>query len=470
MRLVLYLPIAFVCVAAIFAPATPTDELEVTVKKLHPKAIIVGSGETYGDTVLAVASEKGLVVVDTGISVTLTRAYRAKIKEVFERDDFLYVVNTHYHHDHSVGNPVFPEATVIASDQTLERLIEWNQTRDRFVTGQQARVDGWQTALDGLDPADEQAVQLRDLVASYGQMCEDLRGQYELHLPSITFTDRLHVDLGDLTMNLYTFGPGTHTGDDIMVHFPELGVVATGDLLHNQFIQFLLRVSPDVDVPHKVAVFDAILDDGELEHVVPVHSRPMTRAEFQARRDYADDVWRGVSAVSDSGGTLADALEELDLESDFSYLKTLDIDPDSLAQQHQMSVTNTWMAARGAEDASFAVRQLIDDEGVAAAVAAFDRMLEYRDDRFMIEENAFNNLGYQLLNQNRIDEAVAVFEMTVRAFPESWNPYDSLGEAYAARGETDRAITAYEKSLELNPENTNGVAQLERLQAGGQDG
>jgi glyoxylase-like metal-dependent hydrolase (beta-lactamase superfamily II) len=456
-----------VCLAAVAVAvaAASSAEIEVTVKRLHPQAIIVGSGETYGDTMLAVASKEGLVVVDTGTTVTFTRAYRAKIEEVFGRGDFRYVVNTHYHYDHTVGNPVFAEATVIAHELTRDRMVNWNQNRDRFVDQQAVRVDGWRSTLETLDAADEQAPRLRDLVASYGQMCDDLRGEYEPHLPTITFSDRMHVDLGDIAMDLYYFGPGTHTGDDIMVHFPDLNVVATGDLLHAGYSQFLFQLDPDADIPHKVEVFDAILADRDLKHVVPVHSRVMTRDELQVRRDYASDVWTTVASVIAAGGTRANAREQLDLETRLAYMKTLDIESDELERQHESTVGNVWMLARGAEDARAAIRRIIEDEGVDAAVAAFDAMLEQRDDTYMVSENAINALGYQYLGQEQLSEAIAVFEMNVRAFPESFNPWDSLGEAYAAKGEIDRAIAAYKKSIELNPDNSNGVSQLERLEA-----
>lgn len=444
---------------------TPAAEIEVTVDRLHQKAIKVGSGKTYGDTMLAIASEKGLVVVDTGTTVRATRAYRAKIEEVFGRKDFLYVVNTHFHYDHVVGNPVFPEATVISHELTREGIIDWYRTRDQFVAQQQARVDGWLTTIETADPADDETVRLRDLVEKYSWMSEDIRGDYEPHLPTITFSDRLHLDLGDITMDLYYFGPGTHTGDDIMVHFPELGIVATGDLLHDQYTQFLRQFEPGADIPYKVEVFDAILADPNLEHVVPVHSRVMNRDEFQIRRDYANDVWNGVTKVVGSGGSLADAREQLDLGTRFAYMANLGIDTNELERQHEDTVTNTWMLARGGEDARAAIRRIIDEKGIDDAMAAFDEMLVLRDDEYLISEDAFNALGYQYLGQNRIDEAVAVFEMNVRAYPESSNPWDSLGEGYAARGEIDRAIAAYTKSVELDPENTNGIAQLERLMA-----
>jgi glyoxylase-like metal-dependent hydrolase (beta-lactamase superfamily II) len=414
---------------------------------------------------LAIASEKGLVVVDTGTTVRATRAYRAKIEEVFGRKDFLYVVNTHYHYDHIVGNPVFPEATVISHELARERIIDWNRTRDQFVAQQEARVDGWLRTLATADPADDETVRLQDLVEKYSWMSEDIRGDYEPHLPTITFSDRLHLDLGDIRMDLFYFGPGTHTGDDIMVHFPELGVVATGDLLHDQYTQFLLQVEPGADIPHKVEVLDAILADPNLEHVVPVHSRVMTREELRIRRDYTNDVWNGVTNVNQAGGGLADAREQLDLGTRFAYLADLGIDRNELERQHEDTVTNTWMLAKGGEDARAAIRRIIDEKSIEDAVAAFAEMLVARDGEYLISENAFNALGYQYLGEHRIDEAIAVFEMNVRAFPESSNPWDSLGEGYTARGEIDRAIAAYRKSVELDPENTNGVAQLERLMA-----
>ncbi len=343
---------------------TPAAEIEVTVDQLHPKAIKVGSGKNYGDTMLAIASEKGLVVVDTGTTVRATRAYRAKIEEVFGRKDFLYVVNTHFHYDHVVGNPIFREATVISHELTREWIINWNRTRDQFVAQQQARVDGWLTILETADPADDETDRLQGLVEKYSWMSEDLSGDYEPHLPTITFSDRLHLDLGDITMDLYYFGPGTHTGDDIMVHFPELGVVATGDLLHDQSTEFLRQVEPGADIPYKVEVFDAILADPNLKLVVPVHSRVMNRDEFQIRRDYANDVWNGVTNVIESGGSLADALKQLDLGTRFAYMAAPGIDKNELESQHEATVTNTWMLAKGGEDARAAIRRIIDEKGI----------------------------------------------------------------------------------------------------------
>jgi len=55
------------------------------------------------------------------------------------------------------------------------------------------------------------------------------------------------------------------------------------------------------------------------------------------------------------------------------------------------------------------------------------------------------------LAAGRLDEAVAVFELNVEAYPDSPNVYDSLGDGHRARGDLEAAIAAYRKALEVDP-------------------
>jgi tetratricopeptide (TPR) repeat protein len=78
-------------------------------------------------------------------------------------------------------------------------------------------------------------------------------------------------------------------------------------------------------------------------------------------------------------------------------------------------------------------------------------------------EISMNTTGYNLLRAKRVDDAIEVFLLNVKLFPNSWNTYDSLGEAYAAAGKKDLAIKNYERSIEMNPKNDNGRKMLETL-------
>ena len=79
-----------------------------------------------------------------------------------------------------------------------------------------------------------------------------------------------------------------------------------------------------------------------------------------------------------------------------------------------------------------------------------------------LEEN-LNDSGYQLLNANKMPEALELFKMNVGLNPKSWNVYDSLGEGYLLAGEKKLAIENYEKSLELKPDNKNAKMALGKL-------
>ncbi len=81
-------------------------------------------------------------------------------------------------------------------------------------------------------------------------------------------------------------------------------------------------------------------------------------------------------------------------------------------------------------------------------------------------EAEVNAVGYMLLQTERAEQALEVFELNTRVFPEAFNTWDSLGEAHMVLGHDDDAIRSYERSLELNPSNTNAEAMISRIRGG----
>jgi tetratricopeptide (TPR) repeat protein len=81
-------------------------------------------------------------------------------------------------------------------------------------------------------------------------------------------------------------------------------------------------------------------------------------------------------------------------------------------------------------------------------------------------EGRLNMIGYQLMWNKKIKEAISLFSLNVGMFPESANAYDSLGEAYMKAGKCRLAVQNYEKSLKLNPKNANAAAMLKKLKEG----
>jgi tetratricopeptide (TPR) repeat protein len=66
-------------------------------------------------------------------------------------------------------------------------------------------------------------------------------------------------------------------------------------------------------------------------------------------------------------------------------------------------------------------------------------------------EAELNNYGYQLMNQDRLDEALEIFKLNVKKHPDAWNVYDSLAEALNNMGDKKGAKDNYEIAHEKAP-------------------
>jgi Flp pilus assembly protein TadD len=85
--------------------------------------------------------------------------------------------------------------------------------------------------------------------------------------------------------------------------------------------------------------------------------------------------------------------------------------------------------------------------------------------RYVGATAALNSLGYRLLNDGRVEDALRVFRLNVRVHPQYANGWDSLGEGYERAGRVEEAIAAFERVLQLEPHNPRARELLQRLKA-----
>jgi CubicO group peptidase (beta-lactamase class C family) len=62
-----------------------------------------------------------------------------------------------------------------------------------------------------------------------------------------------------------------------------------------------------------------------------------------------------------------------------------------------------------------------------------------------------NNMGYELLQMDKVDQAIEIFELNASLFPAVGNVWDSLGEAYLKKGDRKKALEHYKKALAVDP-------------------
>jgi len=81
----------------------------------------------------------------------------------------------------------------------------------------------------------------------------------------------------------------------------------------------------------------------------------------------------------------------------------------------------------------------------------------------LLTETLLNAVGYEYLQRDKLEVALAVFAFNVKQFPQSSNVYDSFGEALMKAGRTAEAIANYQKSIDLDPMNENAKEMIKRM-------
>jgi glyoxylase-like metal-dependent hydrolase (beta-lactamase superfamily II) len=216
----------------------PDFRLEQVTRNVY--AFISNNTTQYvedGNTTV-ILTEKGVVVVDAP-STYLSERHLAEIRKLTKKS-VIYLINTHWHPDHVLGNHVyrdaFPDMRIVAQDYTKE-------ISDRVAPVALHRYQG--SAGAALLEAARKVAQggiRRDGTPLRGEDLEEVKRGYQDYVPVIkaaqgarfvgadmTFSDSLTLDLGDTTIKLLHFVG--HTKGDAVVYLPNENILITGDLV-----------------------------------------------------------------------------------------------------------------------------------------------------------------------------------------------------------------------------------------------
>ena len=196
-----------------------------------------------------IVGDDSALVVDTLISAKEAKRLIKDIRAVTGKP-IKYVVNTHYHLDHSLGNSEFAKLGALIIGQERDRLIE-------------------------VDKGDALLAQAK----GSGLSDADLEGTVVVP-PSVGFADRMSLNLGGLEVQLVYPGP-THSPGSSYVLVPSEKVIFTGDILFTGVHPFL----GEGDIPNWCATLDAF-SKMDLAVIVPGHGPLSTKRDFADMRDY----------------------------------------------------------------------------------------------------------------------------------------------------------------------------------------
>ena len=208
-----------------------TEPAKLELIKIKDDIYVISNAYVPGLTTALITNE-GVLLVDDKFEIDHD-SIMAQLKTVTNQP-VKYVINTHFHADHSGGNAKLQalNTLAVASDQARVRMVAGNQPG----------------------------------------------------LPDMTVRERATIYLGGKPVELYWFGRA-HTDGDVVVLFPEQDVIVMGDMYTNgEGTPQLVDYSGGGSAKEWTATVDGVLKL-DFATVIPGHGHPVTRADLQAFRE-----------------------------------------------------------------------------------------------------------------------------------------------------------------------------------------
>lgn len=453
------------------ALADSVKGIPLHVKKIADNVIRVWAGD-YGSAtaVSAIATKKGIVVIDSTDNPRMDQEFKKVIEKELGRSDFRYLINTHGHSDHTNGNSAYAECEIIAHESIVGMMKENDSNLPRFIEFVNWEIPKLKEEIASGKLSEEKKASAEERIIKDTLFAEFVKTAPKSVLPTKTFRDKLILDCGDVTLELYQAG-GTHTQSDIFILVPQKGILFTGDMMADKWLSdtpgclavFALRSGSAADYPVLMKNWQAMIDrKNEIKLYIPGHWDSELSAEgFQNRFNYASALLKDVKAFAATGENIKQFVAEYTLKAKFPHMTE---SPGFSGRNHLMSIYHLYGVYSGKISVLNAIQKLPRDDHFASGFAALRENVLKEMDKYFFTEADINGFAYFLLQEKQLDNAVQLFEFNAELHPGSWNVYDSLAEAYYGKGDKEKALKLYRKSLELNPGNENGKKFIELIE------
>lgn len=241
------------------------SKVEIKVQKVSGTVYML---EGLGGNIGASVGEDGIVVIDDEF-LPLADKIEAALKGITDKP-VKFIINTHFHGDHTGGNPHFGEkAPIIAQENVRKRLITGGKTR-------------------------------------FGEM----KPAPKVALPVITFEDKVSVHLNGEDIRAIHF-PNGHTDGDSVIFFPQSKVVHMGDDFFNGGMFPFIDIDSGGSVQGMIAGDEKVLaevpDDVK---IIPGHGPLGTKDDLRKFVQMLKETSAAVQEGIKQGKTLAQLKQE----------------------------------------------------------------------------------------------------------------------------------------------------------------
>ena len=280
----------------------------------------VGTGAlTVFSNAAIIINENDVLLVDTHVSPDAAQALLTELKTLTNKP-VRYVVNTHFHFDHSSGNQIYgPGVEIIGHDFTREKLSDGSSLRgagyERYIGTVPGTIARLQQQRDTTKDAAARAM-LNQRIATqeeFKRQTDTIRATP----PTVSFDHTMTLYRGGREIRLYFVGRA-HTGGDVFVFLPKERVLVSGDAL-----QPGLPFMGDgffADWPETLEKLKAL----DFDVVLPGHGAPFRdRNRITYLQEYMRDFWVKVQEQKRFGATAEEASRRIDMRSHAAHFPSI---------------------------------------------------------------------------------------------------------------------------------------------------
>ena len=257
-----------------------------------------------------IVNENDVMLVDDGTTPAAARALLEDLKLITDKP-VRWVVNTHFHYDHTDGNSIFgPEVQIIGHEYVRQAILDDVVHREPFKTAlsnMQIQVEALKKQIADEKDTGRRAALETKLAATQADW-EQLK-TLKPTPPTMTYSSKITLYSGPREIQILFLGRG-HTQGDTVVFLPKERIVCTGDLMESR-LAYMGNGVFDEWITTLEALKELDFDTVLPGHGVPFHEKSL----ITAYQGYLKDLVSQVAALRKQGLSADQAALKVDLTS-----------------------------------------------------------------------------------------------------------------------------------------------------------
>jgi glyoxylase-like metal-dependent hydrolase (beta-lactamase superfamily II) len=258
-----------------------------------------------------IINERDVVLVDDGTTPAAARALLQDMKLITDKP-VRWVVNTHFHYDHTDGNSVFgPDVEIIGHEYVRHTIADLDvihrEPLKSALTNMPIQIESLKKQLADAKDSAQRATLEKQLAATQADL-EELK-TLKPTPPTMSYSSKMTLFRGQREIQFLFLGRG-HTQGDTVVFLPKEKIVCTGDLMESR-----LAYMGDAMFDEWITTLDA-LKELQFDTVLPGHGVPFhEKSLITAYQSYLKDFTIKVAELRKQGLSAEEAAQKVDMTS-----------------------------------------------------------------------------------------------------------------------------------------------------------